>query len=72
MTQYLTAHLIAEALDAGFVVLTVQPAEGVSGDVAFIHKGDGELSATFYGADWLDDIDGIETRTFRLVEVTSC
>lgn len=68
MTQHLTAHLIAETLDAQGVMLGVQPAEGWSCDVAFIHKGDGELSVTLYDTEGLEQ-DGIETRTFRLVEV---
>lgn len=70
MTQHLTAHMIAEALDAEGALLKVQPAEGWGCDVAFIHKGDGVLSVTLYDADDLDD-DGVETRTFRLVEVES-
>lgn len=68
MSQHLTAHLIAEALDASGYLLSVQPAEGWDCEAAFIHKGDGELSVTLYDTEGLEQ-DGIETRTFRLVEV---
>ena len=68
MTQHLTPDLIAETLDAQGVLLSVQPAEGWGCGVAFIHKGDSELSVTLYD----DDTDtDIETRTFRIVEVES-
>lgn len=71
MTQHLTVHLIAEALDAQGVEVEVQPTEGWGCDVAFIHKGNGVLDVTLYDADDLDGADGIETRTFRLMEVES-
>lgn len=68
MTHHLTAEMIAETLDAQGVLLSVQPAEGWGCGVAFVHKGDSELSATLYDDD--DDTD-IECRTFRIVEVES-
>lgn len=74
MTQHLTPDLIAEALDSGGTEVEAQPAEGWGCIVTFVHKGDGVVQATLY--DWDDDDpddnpDGLETRTFRLVEVES-
>ena len=71
MIQHLTADLIAEALDSEGVEVDVQPAEGWGCTVTFVHKGDGVVQATIYGLADMAPADGIETRTFRLVEVES-
>ena len=73
MSQHLTPDLIAEALDSEGTEVDVQPAEGWGCLVAFVHKGGGVIQATLYddNDDDFPDADGIETRTFRLVEVES-
>ena len=71
MTQHLTPDLIAEALDSEGTEVDVQPAEGWGCTVTFVHKGGGVIQATLYGLYDIAPADGIETRTFRLVEVES-
>ena len=73
MTQHLTADLIAEALDTEGIEVDVQPTEGWDCIVAFINMGGGVIQAILCddNNDDFPDADGVEARTFRLVEVES-